>query len=255
MPQRILRDGILDSRAVSSLSDDGQILYYRLISIVDDYGRYEADIDVVRVKCFPLLLDRWPLSRVSSALTDVSTMRTSDGQELIKIYTVKSKTYLEINNFCQRLRAKTSRCPSSDGHLSDIRQSSAGLVRASPPHSPPIPSPILETRTAVEFAIAECAERMYAGHPKKTDLALIPGALLRAVSGSTQIEDKLIEIESCHGAWAKTEAWTKSNGQYAPRLATWLMDLGFTKWPDGSGPSAKGIPAEYSDPNRYKLGE
>ena len=90
MPIRMLREGILESRSVSSLSDDGQILFYRLISIVDDYGRYEADPDILRVKCFPLMLARWSPSRVSHALADVSQARADDGHTLIELYTVKS---------------------------------------------------------------------------------------------------------------------------------------------------------------------
>ena len=64
MPNRILREGIDDSRAVNSLSEQGEFYYRKLISIVDDFGRVEADPDLLRVKCFPRRLDPWPVARI-----------------------------------------------------------------------------------------------------------------------------------------------------------------------------------------------
>ena len=235
MPTRMLREGILESRAVSSLSDDGQIFYYRLISIVDDYGRYEADLEILRVKCFPLLLDRWPLSRVGAALSDARSAPSRDGH-LITVYSSNGREYLQINNFNQRLRAKTSRCPSPDGQMPDTCPSSARLARVSPPLSPPSPSPNSESRSTVESAIADSAERMYSAHPKKSSWALVPDALLAAVNGAADLAAKLAEIEACHAAWTKTEDWTKSNGNFAKRLDLWISDRAYTKWPDGTGP-------------------
>ena len=106
MPNRILRDGVLDSRAVSALTDDGQILFYRLMSIADDYGRYHADPELIRAKCFPLLLDRWPLSRVANALTNLNETKVSTGVPLVVIYGTSSSTnkYLQIEGFGQRTR-------------------------------------------------------------------------------------------------------------------------------------------------------
>lgn len=111
MPNRIIRDGILDSKAVNSLSEPAEIFYRRLMSVVDDYGRFEADPDLLRVKCFPRQLDRWPVSRVSEMLSEVSRIPTDDGQMLVSIYLHGRKQFLEITNFNQRCRAKSSKCP------------------------------------------------------------------------------------------------------------------------------------------------
>jgi len=131
MPSRIIREGIIDSRAVNSLTEQGEIFYRRLMSIVDDYGRFTADPEILRARCFPLQLDRWPLSRVSKALSDVSTVRTDDGQELVTVYAVGNKKYLQINNFQQRVRADSRFPPPSDGQLSFVCQTDDGHMTAS----------------------------------------------------------------------------------------------------------------------------
>jgi hypothetical protein len=120
MPNRVIRDGILDSRTVNSLTDSGEIFYRRLMSVVDDYGRFEADPELLRARCFPRSLDRWTLSRVSDALSDVSHVTDMDGKPLVLVYQVGTKKYLEIQRFDQRLRIKKARHPApSDGQMTD----------------------------------------------------------------------------------------------------------------------------------------
>ncbi len=39
MPNRIIREGILTSEAVNSLSWEAEVFFRRLLSVVDDFGR------------------------------------------------------------------------------------------------------------------------------------------------------------------------------------------------------------------------
>jgi hypothetical protein len=80
--------------------------------------------------------------------------------------------------------------------------------------------------------IRGAAERLYAAHPKKTDLVLVPDALVKAVNGTANLHADLDAIEACHAAWCKTSEWKDRNGRFAPKLAMWLTDKGFTKWPE-----------------------
>lgn len=120
MPRRLLREGILESRAVNSLSESAEILYRRLMSVVDDYGRFEADIDIIRARCFPLQLEKWSPKRVADHLHEISgstspqlkngftpssTVKNGDCP-LVTVYNVGAKTYLQINNFGQRIQSK-----------------------------------------------------------------------------------------------------------------------------------------------------
>ena len=50
MPDRIVRQGILTSDRVNQLDWGAECFYRRLMSIVDDYGRYDARPAVLRAQ-------------------------------------------------------------------------------------------------------------------------------------------------------------------------------------------------------------
>lgn len=125
MPRRLIREGILDSRAVNSLSESGELLYRRLMSALDDYGRFELDLDIIRARCFALQLDNWPVSRIAAHMYEMSggspliaeqyrTIAVPEPEHgqgpLVTIYAVGFKVYMQLNNFGQRIQAK-SKCP------------------------------------------------------------------------------------------------------------------------------------------------
>jgi hypothetical protein len=97
---------------------------------------------------------------------------------------------------------------------------------------PALPKPVpiaIRASAPPSEEIGEAAIRMYDKHPKKADLPLVPDALDSAVKAGTT----LAVIEECHAAWCESEDWTKNGGRYAPKLATWLVDRGYTRWPPG----------------------
>ena len=134
MPNRILRDGINDSRSVCALSDSGEIFYRRLMSLVDDYGRYDADPEVLRGKLFCRMLDRWPLERVQEALSEVSAGESP----LVSVY--QNNKFLQINNFKQAVRSKQSKWPAPDEHLRSTCVADAERVSAYARASSPTPT-------------------------------------------------------------------------------------------------------------------
>jgi len=134
MPSRVLREGILDSRAVNSLSQEAELFYWHLLLVVDDYGRHEADPELLSVKCFPRRYAKFDSHMTGRCLTDVSNVLTDDGQPLVTLYTVGNKKYLQVNNFNQRMRAKKSRCPSPDSQMPVTCQTDDGHMTA-PPHA------------------------------------------------------------------------------------------------------------------------
>lgn len=136
MPNRVLREGILSSEAVNLLSEEGEIFYRRLMSVVDDYGRFELNLELLRARCFPLQLDRWPVPRVKRALDDCSRLdncQANDGHPLVTVYEGPEgkRKYLQINNFQQRTRSE-SRCPAPSARSCvDELRSHDGHPRAS----------------------------------------------------------------------------------------------------------------------------
>lgn len=101
MPTRMLREGILTSERVNSLSDRAELFYRRLMSVVDDYGRYTANPTLLRAACYPLKLDAVKEDSIKKHLAEAA------GAGLIVLYTVGGKEYLEIQDFGQRIQSKS----------------------------------------------------------------------------------------------------------------------------------------------------
>ena len=56
MPNRVIREGILTSERIEMLGWAEEVFYRRLMSVVDDFGRYYARPALLRAACYPLLL-------------------------------------------------------------------------------------------------------------------------------------------------------------------------------------------------------
>lgn len=105
MPNRLIREGILTSDRVNELTLGAELFYRRLMSVVDDFGRFDARPVMLKVACFPLRVDV-----VREA--DISHWTAScEKAGLIALYAVKGKPYLEMQDFRQQVRAKQSKYP------------------------------------------------------------------------------------------------------------------------------------------------
>lgn len=101
----MLRDGILASPRVTKLGWAEEVFYRRLMSAVDDYGRYYADCGLVRAACYPRQLDKVTDADIERWLEALAAVR------LVRVYTVDGERYLELLDFRQQVRAKKSKFP------------------------------------------------------------------------------------------------------------------------------------------------
>ncbi len=99
MPNRILREGILESQRVNALSEGEEVFYRRLMSIVDDYGRYEAHPSLLRARLYPLKLSQ------KSDLDVARLVNAISGQRLAFVYQAIGKIFLQLSNFRQQTRS------------------------------------------------------------------------------------------------------------------------------------------------------
>jgi hypothetical protein len=114
MPNRILRDGILTSDKVNSLSFAGEIFYRRLMSIADDYGLCDGRIPILRAQLYALKIN-------SVSEKDVKSWRNEAvNSGLINAYVVDGKEYIQIQNFGQQTRSKPKHPLPTDGKLISI---------------------------------------------------------------------------------------------------------------------------------------
>jgi hypothetical protein len=118
MPNRIVRDSILTSESVCSLGWPEEVFYRRLMSIVDDYGRCEANPQLLRSRCYPLQTD-------AVRVADITRwMAACHDAGLILVYAVQGKQYLEVSKFGQQQRS-ASKCPPPPTSDSNCYQSTA----------------------------------------------------------------------------------------------------------------------------------
>lgn len=104
MPQRFLKPGLISSPKWDDLTWRTQSFYVRLLTLVDDFGRYEANPALLKSMAFPLRSDIR-----ASDVTEMSRQLHEAG--LAIRYTVAGKDYLQITNWTERARSEISRFP------------------------------------------------------------------------------------------------------------------------------------------------
>ena len=106
MPNRILREGILTSPRIARLGWPEEVFYRRLMSVVDDFGRYYADHGMLRAACYPRQLNKVSDSDIGKWLACVQKAA------LVRVYPAQDgERYLELLDFGQQVRAKKSKFP------------------------------------------------------------------------------------------------------------------------------------------------
>ncbi len=108
MPNRIIKESICRSDSIDSLSWFEEVLFYRLIVVCDDYGRFDGRAAVIRGACFPLKDIR--NAQIEKALNKLSTAG------MVKKYEVQGKPYLQLIAWerHQQIRAKNSKYPACE---------------------------------------------------------------------------------------------------------------------------------------------
>lgn len=268
MPNRIVREGILTSERVDKLSPPAEVTYRRLMSVVDDFGRYSANPKLIRAATYPLRLDRVSDRDIGQHIAEC------EQAGLIRTYEAQGKPHLEIIDFRQRTRATASKWPSPDGQLSDKRppldrqmtatwptddshaaderRSHDGRVAVNGQSDDGHMRTETETETDAEtFDASDLAESLYGRHPKKAGKVLAQQALTEVLSTTLDVPSFARLIDERHAAWCGSPDWRKDGGRFAPKLADWIRNRGWLDDPPETGgdpgdlPEWKGIPDAY----------
>jgi len=101
MPNRIVREGILTSRRVNKLSERAELFYRRLMSRLDDYGRCEADAQLLRSACYPLRVDKVKAPHIEGWLEECRAVG------LLVLYHDVGKRYLQYLDWKQQERSES----------------------------------------------------------------------------------------------------------------------------------------------------
>lgn len=120
MPSRLLREGILESTAVNGLSFPAEVFYRRLMSVVDDFGRFDGRPAVLRGRLYALKLDTVREADISRWIAEC------EKAGLIALYTVQQKPYLLFLKLGPA-RAKQSKFPAPPAQAEDTPDQSASV--------------------------------------------------------------------------------------------------------------------------------
>ena len=145
MPSRILREGINSSSRINSLTPGAELFFRRLMSVVDDYGRFHGSPATLRAACWPTCPERVCEQDVSSWMAEC-LRPDKKGRKLIELYIVDGSPYLQIVDFGQKVRSKSkfpqpegnpsTDCPQNDGasRISDfvLRNAEKTIVQQTP---------------------------------------------------------------------------------------------------------------------------
>lgn len=136
MPQRLLRPGIRQSKRWARVGYFERVLYVALVTLVDDFGRYESDPELIRSEAFPF---GDPNGDIIAVPTIDGAMLTLASKDLILLYEFEGKRYLQMTRWQERARSE-SKWPDPKNCVLLTFDSSCQQMIASPPQPKPQPS-------------------------------------------------------------------------------------------------------------------
>jgi hypothetical protein len=130
MPDRLIRDELLNSERYWSVSDEAKLLYIHLILSADDTARYSGKNFTLRTRCFSGR--GMETNRMEILLTELVD------QDLIRLYFVEDERFIFIPRFKQRLRYYNSKYPDPPIQINDIdyKKTDSSLTQAKPKTDP-----------------------------------------------------------------------------------------------------------------------
>lgn len=96
--KRMIHANICDSEKLAAVSYPAEVLYYRLLTRVDDNGNFHADPRIIRGQCMTLR-DDMTSEMVGHLLEELSTVSGNDKKPLIEFYDVNGDQWLHITRF------------------------------------------------------------------------------------------------------------------------------------------------------------
>lgn len=101
MPNRILKESICRSDDIDRLSWFEEVLFYRLIVVCDDYGRFDAPARIIKGICFPL--KDVTEKDIDKALGKLSAVG------LVRVYEAQGRPYLQLVAWAEHQRVRTQK--------------------------------------------------------------------------------------------------------------------------------------------------
>lgn len=108
MPNRVLKESIRTSPNLNACGVWSRDLFTRLLTIADDYGRFEADPNLLRAACYPRLLDQATAEQVEAWRDELANPALPDGP-CIRLYEARGRLYGYLPTWFEHQRPARSR--------------------------------------------------------------------------------------------------------------------------------------------------
>lgn len=235
MPNRILKESICTSPSLERLTAEEERFFYRLLVVCDDFGRFDARPAVLRARCFPLLLGTITDAKVARWLESL----TRAG--LVRLYTVDGHPYLEMAAWekHQQMRAKRSKFPAPDSTGYQVLADASNSPRIRNPNpkresesdtDTTTPSPAVTAATVDDEGFA----RFWLPYPWKAGKPEALKAWAKLSAADRAAATAAVPV------WLASGEWTKDDGRWIPRPATFLNQR---RWEDQPKQVPRGSPA------------
>ncbi len=187
-----------------------EVFYRRILSVVDDFGRYYADPGMLRAACYPRQLSKVTDPDIGKWLQVIAAAG------LVRVYpALDGESYLEVLNFGQQMRAKHSKYP--DPVSTCVADAQQPLANA---HLDVSVSVSVEKTSSP--AATDCFEEFWQAYPRKV-------GKLAAIKAFSKHNPPIAQVLRAIETQAKSEAWRKDGGQFIPHPSTWLNE---GRWQD-----------------------
>ncbi len=231
MPNRVVREGLLDSEQVNNLSDSAFRFFTHLLLAADDAGRMDGRIDILRARCFPV---------GSRRASDVQKLlEETVAQNLVRPYSVRGKPYVQVMKWRKTTKTATSKFPSDSGSFGiewvtlDTRDGEAEFVTTSLGVANPMPIPSAPHADGIGTPSAPHADGVPMGsRPIRTETETKPksesgGSPARAANPKRQpTDDHSVLVRHFCSAWSVRHQGTKYafDGAKDGKAVQWLLD-------------------------------
>lgn len=146
MPKRFLRPGIRTSPRWNAVSHRAARLYVAILTLADDYGRYDGRPAVLWADAFAVWNEQNPPEDAVNCQQVAADCAQLSAAELIEFYDVSGRRYLQVIQWEERVRSE-SKWPEPPQTNADICPQKSAEIRRNPPPSararvsPSSPSP------------------------------------------------------------------------------------------------------------------
>lgn len=265
MPNRWVREGILDSERVNQLSWEAEVFYRRLINAVDDFGRFDGRPSIIKARLYALKprvrdtdIPSWIAECVKAGLISVYNVNSKPYVVLHKLGEPRAKNSkyppppadIDVNEFadartCEHMRADANICSQTraDANICEHMRPPYAL-RLTPNayrEDPPLPPADAGGGDGAPKtdSVSQDFQRFWEAYPRKSNKATAAKAWAK-LKPDAELVDRILSAIS----WQKTQdQWVRDDGRFIPHPATWLNAKGWENEPVKIDPAHAKAPA------------